>query len=65
MDKIPQIIILSNTIIDRETGMILEREGDKVSLFVPGLTQPHLFTGQDAHDLWKHYDNRRPEWKTD
>lgn len=56
-------IILSNTIIDRDTGFILEREDGVVRLYVPGLAEPHTFSGEDAHELWKFYDGRAPEWR--
>jgi hypothetical protein len=58
-------IILSNTIIVLNPVMVLEREPermDKVTLFIPGLA-PHVFEGSDAHELWKFFDNRPPEWK--
>lgn len=60
-----RLIILSNTIIDRDNGMILERDPekmDKVLLFYPGMA-PHTFEGSDAHELWKFFDDRKPEWK--
>lgn len=60
-----RIIILSNTIIDRDNGMILERDPekmDKVLLFYPGMAAPHVFEGSDARDLWKVFDTGK-DWR--
>lgn len=59
-------IILSNTIILLSPLLILERDPEKmntVTLHVPGLPEPHLFEGSDAHELWRAFDDRAPEWK--
>lgn len=58
MPDLPRIIILPMTIIDRDTGMIIERDKDKHNklwLYFPGM-EPHVFEDGEAIELWKFFD---------